>query len=291
MGRKLKTKLQQDLSAIDRGGPTRQFLSDAFRSLDRLAAKHNDKQTTLWSRDEKTGFYFPKEDDTILDELGLWRMSNKPSSCNNRDEALEMAKTIVRPIARAVGRLIFYCLANVVEKDDEYQEHDQRLYVDTYVLPEIYLYYLLMGVKPSSQDYPLGDLAKFLCTHRLPKGNLEGKEGDEFDFRWAEDKDFEKTKERLKSYISVVLDELPQEDRDLYESIHQLRDVLRKAAEKDLIDNRQLVLLALQEGMSLNKGLKCKLLCYMIGTSCHFSYWLTHMLAKSTRGWWWVEHL
>eukprot|EP00977_Amphora_coffeiformis_P014392 scaffold4003_cov165-Amphora_coffeaeformis.AAC.19 len=182
-GKKLKRKLRQALLAIDRGGPTRQFLSDFFRSLDALKAKHANKETALWSRDEKTGFYFPKEDDTILDELGLWRIGGKPSLCNNRNEALDMAKTIVRPYARAVGRLIFYCMANVVEKDDEYQENDQRLYVDTYALPEIYLYYLLAGVKPSSHDYPLGDLAKFLCTHRLPKGNLEGKEDDEFDFR------------------------------------------------------------------------------------------------------------
>ena len=251
-GSKLQKMLVEDMTAIDRGGPTRQFLSEAFQSLDKLKVKHANKETRLWFRDEKTGFYFPEEDDTILHNLGLWRMDKAASLCKDRAAALHKARSIVRPLARAVGRLIFYCMANIVEKDDEYQAADQRLHVNAYILPEIYLYYLLADVKPSSRDYPLGDLVKFLSEHsRLA----------EKDFEWKEDKDFENMKELLHCYISLHLEEQPPEDHDLHESIQQLREGLRKAAETDFIDNRQLVLLALREGMSLDDSLECKLHC------------------------------
>lgn len=243
-----------DLSAIDHGGPTGQFLSEAFLSIHKLKVSFAGKETALWFQDKETGFYFPMEDDTILHNLGLWGVSDPP---HDRAVAYDKAWSMIRPLARAVGRLIFYCMANVIEKDDEFQKTDQRLRINSYIFPEIYLYYLVADVKPTSNDYPLGDLVKFLSEHsRLAKKDIV----------WKEDKDFENMKERLIYYIESCLGTQPSEDDDLHESIQQLRDNLRKAAERDFIDNRRLVLLAVREGMSLDDTFDCKFL--FGGQSC-----------------------
>ena len=176
------------------------------------------------------GFFFPLDDDTILYNLGL----------AEKDRAA--AAKAVRKHARAVGRLVFYCMANKIEKDGEYQTTDQRLYVNEHVFPEIYLFFLYGDVMPTSSEYPLADLVKFIAQNRLMSND---------DWDWEEDKDFKRVEDGLREYISHVLVEKSTGD----DSLFQLRKDLCKAAEQDFIKNRQLVLSPLKEGLSLDGSL------------------------------------
>ena len=232
-------------------------MADSFGCLCELEAIEGDRRVKLWTRDDRTGFYFPKEDDHILNDLGLLKLS-----ATDRPAAISIARAIVRPYARAIGRLIFYVIANCVEKDGEYQKNDQNLHINEHVFPEIYLYYLFANISPTSSNYPMGDLVHFVSKHRCIVAASDSKKG--------EDDDLERVKKGLRQFIATVDETFKtEENHDLPDTIHHLREGLCKAAEQHYIKERELVLSAVKEGMSLDASLNSTFRCFRLSI-CDF---------------------
>lgn len=268
---KLDKKLKQNRQAIiemiakDSGGPTRAFLSEFWRQIPKLTVTRTDENektwtAPLWYQDERTGCLFPHEDATIMAKLGL---------AGTEDSLLythhyKQAKKICRPIARAVGRLIFYCMANTLEDAGKRQYFHGKtrsshfivlgfallsiLYfatVDERVLPDIYIYLIFKNLKkkPNLNMVPFDELLSFLWDHKLsPKGTTLGQS------------DIRNVTERLNDYIREILPD------KLDGMIHQeqlKQQVVQECMEQDFVVGRQLVLSAFEEGITfLDENLK-----------------------------------
>lgn len=112
----------KEMIVKDAGGPTRAFLSEAWGQLENLQVARKDangniKKAKLWHRSGRCGLLFPAEDERIMGELGLCVAEDSPLYAQHYQEA----KKICRPVARAVGRLIFYCMANILEEEGSKQ--------------------------------------------------------------------------------------------------------------------------------------------------------------------------
>ena len=112
----------KEMVVKDAGGPTRAFLSEAWGQLENMQVTRNDaagniRKAKLWHRSGRCGLLFPAEDERIMRELGLCDTKDSPLYAQHYEEA----KKICRPVARAVGRLIFYCMANILEEEGSKQ--------------------------------------------------------------------------------------------------------------------------------------------------------------------------
>lgn len=140
----------------DEGGPSRALLSIAWKQLEdikifrKIKGGAERKSALLWDRQEN-GDLFPQKDEKILSDLGF------PSDWRDHEEyqrEFEGIKLKIRRKARAVGRLIFFCMANRLPKDERDQNSlQQNFHVEDRVLPDAYIQYCLRGIKPTSSEY------------------------------------------------------------------------------------------------------------------------------------------
>ena len=239
---------QLETSVGDEGGPTRFFLDEFARQLDLLKVEVNGKTTKLWERNSVGGALRPVGDLEILHGLGLITNTDIDTTSAEYRSAWEKVEKKVRPLARAVGRVLFFCMANRIDEevdpqfeDDEKTQRHQFFYIDQNVLPDIYTRHLLMEQDPTDTDYAFDDLMEFLLEHRLGE-DLKGKNKTELNYDDIE----------AKLAYFVDPDGKPVLDG---KSLEQQRTIIRQAAETFFIDNRQLALRGLREGLLLDSNI------------------------------------
>ena len=192
-------KDKDDLEAIDDGGPTRAFVSEVMRQMETLkVVSSGGRETSLFDK-TNFGFCAPQSNDFLKNKLGL-----------QSDE--EEARGVVHPYYRALGRILFYCIA-------------QNITIASIALPELYRNYLLRGIDPEDERYSLPDLAHDV-VRLVP---LKYKEGDYQD--------------AIRKYLLAFNDdkEIPLD-----------HDTFRAKVKENFIDSCDIALDALKEGLSLD---------------------------------------
>ena len=219
-----KKKSMRDLSAVDKGGPTRAFLSEVWRQLGSLKARGcgDDMSRTLFET-QSSGELWPQSNERLM----IVGKSSVKDEGTNKEE-FEKAKVAVEPLGRALGRIMLHSIANRFEDPKaEDEEMPEKFTIAGHVLPPPYRRYLLQGIKPTDHRYELRDLLQdFLNLH------------------FSEKSETKYDPEHILSHL------------DFYFSAHEveegtLGEKLRKATEIDWIDKRSIVLESLKEGLGM----------------------------------------
>jgi hypothetical protein len=208
--------VHDQLTAGDDGGPSRAFLSEVWRQIRDLKVQHNEREANLFTEDYNC---LPSENNNIAMKLQL---SNDP----------EMARLLVHPYYRALGRILLYTIG-ISKRKKFYDGGDDKekkieLFIAPHVLPGIYRYYFLKNMDPMNQQYPLADLLHHVIEMKFSKSTLR-------------DQSNEAIMELYATYADT--------DGDIGSDVHSN---FRRAAKKDFIDNRSWALDAIKEGITLD---------------------------------------
>lgn len=130
---------EDELVAVDEGGPRRAFLSEVWRQMRGLAIKWENRTIKLMSET-----CIPEENDIIHFCFGT------------KNEAVEV-KEIVRPYFRLLGRIIFYSICRTT-KDSSSDPESNHFIMASHILPRLYRYYFLKNIDPTDPRYPISHL-------------------------------------------------------------------------------------------------------------------------------------
>jgi len=268
------SKHTNDYQAVDEGGPTSQFLSEFWNQMGDLGVKFNVKNTyeitlvvgdivkykkdfvsvtRIWKHGEEDRFRIrsvggdeEQIDDVTREELvlefGRIKLFEREDECfipvtdekleNDYDKfskyrptmTFEQIKAKAKVFYRAIGRVMFHCVS------------DGKNSIAGNALPSLYKNYLFRGAKPGEKGYHPNDLYYHLIE--LDKNCLKNLKGhtvcDYMGFFGYEDEKFLIDKREMTF--------------DIYSSL---------VAPKKFIEDRQIAVNGLKEGLTLNGSYKC----------------------------------
>ncbi|KAL7570950.1 hypothetical protein ACA910_002580 [Epithemia clementina (nom. ined.)] len=260
--------------AKDKGGPQRAFLSEVWRQLDSIRFEPPDLESKR-QRERLESNETEEKEETRKDKEGkgtrylfavqdngeLWPQTNdfllflatkenakdkdpKQVGTDNEkheemteEKKLARVEKIVSPVGRAIGRIILHTIAyRIVDKE---QEEDERLTIADHVLPRPMQRYLLQGIKPTDERYPLRDLViDFLNFSVKEETDSLSEKVEANESENEQNRRLKKIREYLEGYFEV---------HEITEGT--LAEKLRKAMEKEWIDSRSIVLDSLKVGL------------------------------------------
>ena len=201
-----------DMNAVDDGGPSRAFLSEVWKQLRGLVISLNGRSVELFNEHG-----VPNENVNIISQL-------------KADGMMTEAEYLVRSRCRILGRFMFYCIAmsrRMPVTTGNKISDSQNLILASHVLPEVYRYYYMKDIDPTSNEYPIEQLVNDVVTIKFPTKSQMQSDDD-----------------RMQTYVDNIADSDESSSDDL-------RSRFRELAKADLIENRSWAVQAIKEGLTL----------------------------------------
>jgi hypothetical protein len=147
-------KLSKDMTAIDQGGPSREFIHQLWKQMGRLEVSDatNSISVALFEKEKDVGLVQQKPRSWLVPQKNeMVELAIKKLSQDEQDRIWSKMKAMYR----AIGRIMARCMLSLDQRgkdavaDDDYH----KLLISAKALPAIYRNVLFRGITPQSPDY------------------------------------------------------------------------------------------------------------------------------------------
>jgi hypothetical protein len=215
---------KEDMTAIDDGGPTKEFLSNIWNQLHTFCIECVSISDVI-----KIPLFI---DGGPIDDMLLTYYTNKSENLN-QDYINK-----IQLYYRVLGRIMFYCISSSRRfyGNNNNGNHESNeivdLFIAPHVMPRLYRYYFLQGIEPNDKRYPISELKDDIIEMKSLNPN--------------------KPEDQI---MNDYLDGLGV-DCNAYSTNEEC---FRKTAQEEFINRRKIALGALYDGMTLGEmvNLQC----------------------------------